>query len=144
MPRESGRGLLDGLRLAMLVVPAILSVGVAAILIANHTPVFEWLAAPVEPVISLLGIPDSTVVAQSAVIGISEMFLPALLAVDTALAAKFFVAALSLTQIFFFSATIPLLLSLELPVKLWHCLVLFVLRTLIALPVLALATHLLF
>lgn len=144
VPREAGRGMLDGLRLAMLVVPAILSVGVAAILIANHTPVFAWLSAPVEPLISLLGIPDSGVVAQSAVIGISEMFLPALLAVDAALAAKFFVAALSLTQIFFFSATIPLLLSLELPVKLWHCLVLFVLRTLIAIPVLAVATHVLF
>jgi nucleoside recognition membrane protein YjiH len=142
--RESVRGLLDGLRLAMMVVPAILTVGVLAILIADHTPLFEWLSAPVEPLIALFGIPDSGVVAQSTVIGISEMFLPALVAVDTALKAKFFVAALSLTQIFFFSATIPLLLSLELPVKLWHCLVLFVLRTLISIPILAAVTHLLF
>lgn len=142
--REAARGLLDGLRLAMIVVPAILAVGVLAILVADHTPLFEWLSAPVQPLIALVGIPDSGVVAQSTVIGISEMFLPALLAVDVALPAKFFVAAMSLTQIFFFSATIPLLLSLDLPVRLWHCLVLFVLRTLITIPVLAAITHLLF
>ncbi|SFQ59427.1 nucleoside recognition GATE domain-containing membrane protein YjiH [Amycolatopsis arida] len=142
--RESGRGLVDGLRLAMVVLPAILTVGVLAILVAEHTPVFQWLAAPVEPLIALLGIPDSATVAQSTVIGISEMFLPALLATGAALPAKFFVAALSLTQIFFFSATIPLLLSLELPVRLWHCLVLFVLRTLLSIPLLAALTHLLF
>ncbi|WP_116043248.1 YjiH family protein [Amycolatopsis palatopharyngis] len=141
---ETKRGLIDGVRLAMTVVPAILTVGVLAVLVANHTPLFEWLSAPVEPLISLVGIPDSEVVAQSTVIGISEMFLPALLAVDVSLQAKFFVAAMSLTQIFFFSATIPLLLSLELPVRLWHCLVLFVLRTLISIPILAVVTHLLF
>lgn len=142
--RESGRGLLDGLRLAIIVVPAILTLGVLAILVANETPLFSWLSAPVEPLITLFGIPDSSVVAQATVIGISEMFLPALLAVEAALPAKFFVAAMSLTQIFFFSATIPLLLSLELPVKLWHCVVLFVMRTLICIPVLAVITHLLF
>jgi nucleoside recognition membrane protein YjiH len=144
VPRESVRGLVDGLRLAMVVLPAILAVGVAAILVAEHTPVFAWLGAPLEPVITLLGLPDAAVVAQSSVIGISEMFLPALLAVDTALPARFFVAALSLSQIFFFSATIPLLLSMELPVRLWHCLVLFVLRTAIAIPLLAVAVLVLF
>lgn len=142
--REAGRGLVDGIRLAMIVLPAILAVGVLAILVAETTPVFEWLGAPLQPVMSVLGLPNAATVAQSSVIGISEMFLPALLAVDTALPARFFVGALSLVQIFFFSATIPLLLSMDLPVKLWHCLVLFVMRTLIAIPLLALVVHLLF
>lgn len=144
VPREASRGLIDGLRLAMIVVPAILAVGVVAVLIADRTPLFEWLGAPLEPLIALLGVPDSAVVAQGSVIGISEMFLPALLAVDVSLPARFFVAAISLTQIFFFSATIPLMLSLDLPIRLWHCLVLFVLRTLICIPLLAAITAVLF
>ncbi|WP_219416862.1 YjiH family protein [Pseudonocardia nigra] len=144
VPRECLRGLVDGVRLAMIILPSILAVGVLAVLVANHTPLFSWLGVPLQPLIALVGVPDAPVVAQATVIGISEMFLPALLATDLALPAKFFVAAMSLTQIFFFSATIPLLLSLDLPVRLWHCLVLFVLRTLLAIPILAVITHLLF
>jgi nucleoside recognition membrane protein YjiH len=142
--REAWEGLVDGVRLAMIVLPAILAIGVVAILLADNTPVFEWLGALLRPLVELLGIPDADTVAQASVIGVSEMFLPALISVDAAVAAKFFVAVLSLSQIMFFSATIPLLLSLDMPIRLWHCLVLFVLRTLLAIPVIALVTHLLF
>jgi nucleoside recognition membrane protein YjiH len=142
--REALTGLVDGVRLVVLVLPAILAIGVGAILLAQNTPVFEWIGSPLEPLIRLLGIPDAEIVAQASVIGVSEMFLPALISVEAAVPAKFFVAVLSLSQIMFFSATIPLLLSLDMPVRLWHCLVLFVLRTLIAIPVIALVTHLLF
>lgn len=142
--RESGRGLLDGLRLAVVIVPTILAVGLIAILIANHTPLFTWLGTPLEPVLSLLGIPDAETVAPASLVGISEMFLPALLSTGAAVQAKFFVAVLSLSQILFFSATIPLLLELDVPVRLRDCLALFLLRTALAIPLIAGITHLVF
>ncbi|TCP47210.1 nucleoside recognition membrane protein YjiH [Tamaricihabitans halophyticus] len=142
--RESLTALRDGVRLALVILPTILSVGLIAILIANHTPLFTWLGAPLEPVISLLGIPDADTVAPASLIGISEMFLPALISTGVAIEAKFFIAVLSLSQILFFSATIPLLLELDVPVRLRDCLTLFVLRTLLAIPLVALITHLAF
>ncbi|MQA01250.1 MAG: YjiH family protein [Streptosporangiales bacterium] len=142
--REAARGFLDGLRLAVMILPTILAVGLIAILIANHTPVFNWLGAPLEPVLSLLGIPDADTVAPASLIGISEMFLPALLSTGAAVPAKFFVAVLSLSQILFFSATIPLLLELDVPVRLHDCLLLFVFRTVLAIPLIAAITALLF
>ncbi|MQA07725.1 MAG: YjiH family protein [Pseudonocardiaceae bacterium] len=142
--RASGRGLLDGLRLALMILPTILAVGLIAILIANHTPLFTWLGTPLEPVLSLLGIPDQDTVAPASLIGVSEMFLPALLATGVAVEAKFFVAVLSLSQILFFSATIPLLLELDIPVRLRDCVTLFLLRTALAIPLIALITHLAF
>lgn len=142
--RECGRGFAEGLRLALVILPTILAVGTAAVLVAEHTPVFTWLGRPLEPLIALLGIPDADTVAPASLIGVSEVFLPALLSTGAAIEAKFFVAVLSLSQILFFSATIPLLLELDIPVKLWDCVVLFALRTLIAVPVIAVITHLVF
>lgn len=142
--RECATGFAEGLRLALVILPTILAVGTAAVLAAQHTPVFDWLGRPLEPVIALLGIPDADTVAPASLVGISEMFLPALFAAEAAVEAKFFVAVLSLTQLLFFSATIPLLLELDVPIRLRDCLALFVLRTAISIPIIALIVHLVF
>ncbi|TCJ18313.1 YjiH family protein [Rubrobacter taiwanensis] len=137
-------GFIDGLKLTLVIIPTILAIGLLAILLAEHTPLFTWLGAPVEPVLELLGVPDAAIVAPATLIGITEMFLPALLATEAALAAKFFVAVLSLSQILFFSAVIPLLLEIDIPVKLWEILLLFLLRTIIAIPLIAALMHIFF
>ncbi|QVQ51847.1 YjiH family protein [Spiractinospora alimapuensis] len=142
--RESVRACAEGLRLAIVILPTILAIGTVAVLIAEHTPLFTWLGRPLEPVIALLGIPDADTVAPASLIGISEVFLPALLSTELAIQARFFVAVLSLSQILFLSATIPLLLELDIPIRLRDCLVLFLLRTLIAIPIIAAITHVVF
>jgi nucleoside recognition membrane protein YjiH len=141
---ELWNGFLDGVKLTLVILPTILAIGLLAILLAENTPLFTWLGAPVEPVLALLGVPDAATVAPATLIGITEMFLPALLTVEAAVAAKFFVAVLSLSQILFFSAVIPLLLELDIPVKLWEIVVLFLLRTVIAIPIVAALMHLFF
>lgn len=137
-------GFVDGLKLALVILPTILAVGLLAILLAENTPIFQWLGRPVEPVLALLGLPDAGIIAPATLIGITEMFLPALLVTEAALAAKFFIAVLSISQILFFSATIPLLLEIDVPVRLWETVVLFLLRTVLAIPLIALMTHLIF
>ncbi|MGH8792419.1 MAG: YjiH family protein [Stackebrandtia sp.] len=142
--RELGRGLVGGFKLSMTILPTIMSVGLIAVLVAEHTPLFGWLGKPVEPLLALLGIPDADVVAPASLIGVTEMFLPALISIGVAVEAKFFIAVLSISQLLFFSATIPLLLELDVPIKLRDCLALFALRTAIAIPLTAGLTHLVF
>jgi nucleoside recognition membrane protein YjiH len=142
--KELGTGFIDGLKLSMVILPSILSIGLLAILLANHTPIFTWLGKPIEPLLMLLGLPDVSILAPATLIGITEMFLPALLVTEAALAGKFFIAVLSLSQILFFSAVIPLLLEVDIPIKLRHILYLFLLRTVIAIPIIAGITHLFF
>jgi nucleoside recognition membrane protein YjiH len=137
-------GFIDGLKLALVILPTILAVGLLAILLAENTPLFQWLGRPMEPVLALLGLPDVEIIAPATLIGITEMFLPALLVTEAAVAAKFFIAVLSISQLLFFSAVIPLLLEIDVPVKLWDTVVLFVLRTVIAIPIIAAITHLAF
>lgn len=137
-------GFVDGLKLALVILPTILSVGLLAILLAENTPIFDWLGRPVEPVLSLLGLPDAGIIAPATLIGITEMFLPALLVTEAAVAAKFFIAVLSISQILFFSATIPLMLEIDVPVRLRDAIVLFLMRTAMAILIVALITYLVF
>ncbi|WP_017615170.1 YjiH family protein [Nocardiopsis salina] len=142
--RECFRAVTEGIRLALVILPTILAIGTIAVLVAEHTPLFTWLGRPLEPVIALLGIPDAETVAPASLIGISEVFLPALISTGLVVEAKFFVAVLSLSQLFFFSATIPLLLELDIPIRLRDCITLFFLRTLLAIPLVAGITHVVF
>lgn len=137
-------GFVAGYKLILLILPTILSIGMLGLLVAQYTPLFDWLGRPLEPVIALLGIPDAATVAPATLIGITEMYLPALLVTEAAVEAKFFVAVLSLSQMMFFSAVIPLLLSVDIPITVRDCLILFVMRTLLAIPIIAGITHLIY
>lgn len=135
-------GFVDGLKLTLVILPTILAVGLIAIILASETPIFTWLGRPLEPVLTLLGLPDAAIIAPATLIGVTEMFLPALLSTDAALAGRFFVAVLSISQLLFFSATIPLILEIDVPVTLKDLLILFAMRTAIAIPLVAGITHL--
>lgn len=137
------RGFVDGLKLAMLILGTILTVGLAAVLIAENTPTFDILAQPIVPIISALGIPNAETVAPATIIGITEMFIPALLVVETAAPARFFVAVLSISQLIFFSAVGPMMMDMfsDIPIRFRDLVLLFALRTVILVPIIAAMTH---
>src|SRR5699024_5889999 len=74
------RGLVDGLKLASLILGTILTVGLAAVLLSAYTPTFDILGRPLIPIIKLLGIPSPEVVAPATIVGITEMYVPVVLA----------------------------------------------------------------
>ena len=57
---------------------------------------------------------------------------------------RFVIAAMSVTQLIYMSEVGALLLGSKIPVKLWELFVIFLLRTLVTLPVIAGVAHLLF
>jgi nucleoside recognition membrane protein YjiH len=135
-------GFTDGLVLASTILGSILSVGTAALLLARETPLFTWLGQPVVPILSLLGIPDAQAVGPAVLVGISEMYIPALLVTDAALPARFFVAVLSISQLIFFSSVGPMMLDMfrAIPIRARELVALFLIRTVILVPLLAAVT----
>lgn len=107
----------DGLLMTMAILPSILSVGLAGLLLAKYTPVFDWLAYLFYPVTALLGIDDPMLVAKASAVGVSEMFLPAAIVAGSTVAAKFVVAVTCVSQIIFFSAMVPSLMGTQIPVS---------------------------
>jgi nucleoside recognition membrane protein YjiH len=138
------RGFVDGLKLTSLILGTILTVGLAAVLLSAYTPTFEILGAPLVPVIELLGIPTAERVAPATIIGITEMYVPVILVEDAAPMAKFFVAVLAPSQLIFFSSVGPMIMDMfdDVPIRFRDLIALFVMRTIILVPLIAIITHL--
>ncbi|GAA0234178.1 YjiH family protein [Halobaculum roseum] len=138
------RGFVDGLKLTSLILGTILAVGLAATLLSANTPVFDILGQPLVPVIAALGIPDAETVAPATVVGITEMYVPVLLVSETAPMAKFFVAVLAVSQLIFFSSVGPMVMDMfnDVPIRFPDLVALFVMRTVILVPLIAGITHL--
>lgn len=134
-----GRNLRDGLLMAMAILPSILSIGLLGLLLATYTPVFDWLGYLFYPITWALQAPDALLVAKASAVGIAEMFLPALLAAESATAAKFIVGVVSVSQIIFFSALVPCVVATEIPISIGRMVVIWfqrvVLTLILAIPI---------
>lgn len=128
------------------VLPIVMALGTLAVIIAEYTPVFKWLGAPFIPLLSLLQIPEATEAAQTMVVGFADMFLPAVIGsgiIESELT-RFVIACVSVTQLIYMSEVGGLLLGSKVPVNFKDLLIIFLLRTLITLPIIALMAHLIF
>jgi nucleoside recognition membrane protein YjiH len=128
------------------VIPVVMAFGTAALILAEYTPVFTILGKPFEPILSVLGIPEAADAAQLMVVGFTDMFLPVILAegMITSELTLFVVATISVTQLIFMAEVGGLLLGSKIPVNFLDLVMIFLLRTLIALPIVAGVAHLLF
>ncbi len=127
------------------VAPVVMAFGTVALILAEYTPVFSVLGTPFVPYLNLLGIPEAAEAAQLMVVGFADMFLPSLLAegIESDMT-RFVVATMSVTQLIYMSEVGGLLLGSKIPVNIFDLVVIFLLRTIIALPIVAGIAHLLF
>lgn len=111
-----------------------------------YTPLFQWIGAPLAPVLGLFGVPDAALAAPSVLIGIVEISLPSILVSGTGAcaAAAFFVVQLSIVQIIFFSECGNAILSSKIPLGAGKLILIFLMRTAIAIPLVALLTNLIY
>lgn len=123
----------DGFRMVMAILPTILSVGLIGLALAKFTPLFDIVGYIFYPFTWLLQLPEPMLAAKAMAVGIAEMFLPALLAADAPLATRFVVGVVSVSQILFFSASIPCILATEIPLSIADLVLLWVQRTILTL-----------
>src|SRR5699024_11475885 len=74
---------------------------------------------------------------------IAEMFLPSLLVTGGPLITKFIIATVSVSAILFFSATIPVILSTDIPVSVPKLIVIWMERTILTIIIVTPIAHLL-
>jgi nucleoside recognition membrane protein YjiH len=117
-------------------VPAVIAVGGAGLMIAEYTPILDWLTAPLVPVLNFFGLPEASAAAPALVAGFLDMFLPALLAanIESELT-RFVVGVLSVTQLIYMSEIGILMIKCEIPLRFSHLATVFLLRTVIGLPI---------
>ena len=122
----------------------IMALSTICLYIANYTPVTHWLAVPMTPILSALGLADAETIAASSVVGILALSLPATLIKGKAVAtaSAFFVVVLSTCQIIFFTESANAILESDIPLNFWDLVLIFIIRTIILIPVVALLAHL--
>ena len=125
--------------------PVILTMGTLALIVAEYTPVFKVLGMPFIPLYQMLQIPEAEMASQTVVVGFADMFLPSVIAssIESELT-RFVVAATSVTQLIYMSEIGSIIMGSKIPVSLGNLFLIFLERTLVTLPVIALFAHLLF
>ncbi|MFT0633481.1 YjiH family protein [Pseudomonas sihuiensis] len=122
--------------------PLVMAIGTVSLAIAEFTPIFNWLSAPIVPLLELLQLPEAAKAAPAMLVGFADMFLPAVLGkgIESELT-RFVVACVSLTQLIYMSEVGVLIIKAKLPLNLLELFVIFIIRTLITLPIIALMAH---
>jgi len=118
------RNLVEGIQLAMRVVPLKLSIGMVGLLLAKYTPVFDVLGLQIHPVIWLRQLPNPAEIFSALSSGLAEMFMPAIQSADIPSVARFTIGIGSVSSILFFSASILCVLATEIPISFWQMIIL--------------------
>lgn len=139
------QGLKNALGMVFGVLPAVMTIGTIGLMIAEFTPLFSILGAPFVPLLELLQLPEAVAASETILVGFADMYVPSILAASIESdITRFVIAALSVTQLIFMSETGAVILSSKIPLNLLEIAVIFLLRTLVTLPVIVLVANLVF
>lgn len=131
---------------ALKIVVYVQALAVLALLISTYTPFFTWIGKPMIPLLNLLGLPNADIIAPATLLGIAEIALPAISIAGQNVAPMsiFFILVLSTVQIIFFTESANAMLQADMGLKFGELILIFFIRTLVAIPIVAVAAHLLF
>ncbi|WNS77679.1 YjiH family protein [Bacillus sp. DTU_2020_1000418_1_SI_GHA_SEK_038] len=139
------QGLKNILDMWMGVAPIVMALGTLALVLAEYTPVFKILGLPFIPLLELMQVPEARAASETLVVGFADMFLPSVIgaSIESDMT-RFIIASVSVTQLIYMSEVGGLLLGSKIPVSLKDLFIIFLERTLITLPVIVLAAHIIF
>lgn len=116
-------------------IPIVVAWGTVALMIATYTPVFKWLSYPMGMYLQLFGVEEAFAAAPATLVGFTDMFIPALLITGIqSVKTKFIIGVLSLIQIIYLTEVGTIIIKSEIPLNLWKLFLIFLERTILAIP----------
>ncbi|MCF6465508.1 YjiH family protein [Clostridium sp. Cult2] len=132
----------SGIRLALSIGPLLMSVGVIGIVLAEYTPLFDIVGYIFYPFTLLTRVPEPLLAAKANALSIAEMFLPALLVTEAPMITRFLIAIVSVSEILFFSASIPCMMATQIPLTMKDYIIIWVERVILSILIAAPILHL--
>jgi len=124
-------------------VPVTMCVGTFALILSTYTPVFDWIGLPFKYYLTLLGVDEAAAAAPGCVVGFADQFIPCIICANiVSVKTRFIMGILSLVQIIYMSEVGSIMLASKMPVKIWDLVIIFLEKTVIALPIIVLLTNL--
>ena len=125
-------------------IPVVIAWGTFGSILVNETGIFHALAYPMGLYLQLLGVEGAFQIAPATLVGFIDMFIPALItSTELPCATRFVVAALSLVQIIYLTEVGSIIVKSNVGLDMKRLFLIFIERTLIALPLIVLVTKLL-
>ncbi|WP_281647271.1 YjiH family protein [Parendozoicomonas sp. Alg238-R29] len=133
------KGLNNALDIWFVFMPIIMVIATLGMIIGQETSAFDWLGAPIVPVLNWLGIPEAHKAAPAVFLGFADMFLPVAVCaqIDSEMT-RFVITALSIAQLIYMSEVGVLIMRSSIPLNFFQLLCLFLIRTVLALPIIVL------
>ena len=124
----------------------IMCITVITMLLVENTSIFNFLGIPFVPILNLLQIPNAAEIAPSIILGLAEVALPATYISGLMIepAASFFIVVVTALQIIMFSNSAVSIIESDIPLGPGKLILLFFIRTLVSMPLVAIATHIIF
>ena len=131
--------------ISFVLIPQVMAIGTIALIIAEFTPVFTIISQPMVYVLELMRIPEAEAAAPATITGFIDMFIPAVLAtgIESEMT-RFFITALSLAQIIYLTEMATLIIISKMPANFWKLLIIFMERTIISIPIIAIIAHIIY
>lgn len=134
----------SGIRLALSIGPLLMSIGVIGVVLAEYTPVFDIVGYIFYPFTLITRVPEPLLAAKANALSIAEMFLPALLVTEAPIITKFLIAIVSVSEILFFSASIPCIMGTKIPLSIKDFIIVWIERVVLSILIAAPILHLIF
>ncbi|MBU5668552.1 YjiH family protein [Peptoniphilus sp. MSJ-1] len=127
----------DGFKMSLNIAPSLLGVGMVGLLLAEYTPIFDILGYIFYPFTLITRVEEPLMVAQALGMSIAEMLLPAPIVANAGLGiiAKMLVAVVSVSEILFFSASIPVMMGTEIPLKFSDYIIIWIERVILSIVI---------
>ncbi|MGL4737817.1 MAG: YjiH family protein [Cellulosilyticaceae bacterium] len=140
---NSGKDVIGGILFNL--IPTVIAWGTVALIIVEYTSILDWVSYPMGLYLQLLGVEQAFQAAPATLAGFADMFIPALLLTSVeSVQTKFIVGSLSLVQIIYMTEVGAIIVQSKVPVDIKRLAIIFLERTLIALPIIVLLSHLVF
>lgn len=139
------KNFVDGINLALNIGPTLMSIGFLGLLLAEYTPVFDIIGYIFVPFTMLMGFgAEAVLMGKSCAISLAEMFLPANIVATASPMAQFVTAIVCVSEILFFSASIPCILGTDIKISVKDILIVWVERVILSLILASLVVRFLF
>lgn len=124
--------------------PLVMAWGTLALIVAEFTPFFNIISLPIVYILQALNIPDAAQAAPAVLVGFTDMFLPSIMVSGDGVSqiTQFIIGALSITQLIYLTETGAVILKSDIPLNIKDLFVIFLTRTIIALPIITLLANL--
>lgn len=125
--------------------PIIICWGTLSMMLFVYTPVLQWISFPLGWFMDIMQLPEAYAAAPALLSGFADNYLPVILGESLASQqTQFVICTMSIIQLIFMSEIGAMLLEAKLNKRAWDIVVIFLERTIIALPICVLISHFLF